>query len=57
MSQRLTTRFRKDGASKGVAIRKNKDNTPKMMKVLFNMAYRANKQKKRSYGKSKSKAS
>lgn len=55
MSQRLRTRFRKDGASKGVAIRKNKDNTPKMLQVLFSMAYKANKQKKKAYVKSKSK--
>lgn len=50
MSQRLRTRFRKDSASKGVAIRKNKDNTPKMLQVLFSMAYKANKQKKKALG-------
>lgn len=54
MSQRLTIRTRKDGKSKGVAIRKNPSTTRKngMMQTLFQMAYQQHKRKQN--GKSKS---
>lgn len=54
MGQRLVTRFRKDGKSKGVAIKKNKSTTPAIMKKLFEMAYQQHKSKN---GKSKNKRS
>lgn len=50
MSQRLTTRYRKDGNAKGVAIRKNRSTTPKILKTLFRMAYHDNIKK---HGKGK----
>lgn len=53
MSQRLTMRIKKDGSSKGVAIRKNRSTTPKMLKTLFEMAYSENEKRKRN-AKSKS---
>lgn len=53
MSQRLTMRIKKDGSSKGVAIRKNSSTTPKMLKTLFEMAYSENEKRKRN-AKSKS---
>lgn len=53
MSQRLTMRIKKDGSAKGVAIRKNKSTTPKMIQTLFEMAYNENQKRKR-YAESKS---
>ena len=58
MSQRLTSRFRKDGKSIGVAIRKNRSTTPNVMKALFNMAFQENQRRRRKVnGKSKNKTS
>ena len=51
MSQKLTTRFKKNGNTKGVAIRKN-NNTPGLLRTIFNMAYAAHSKMKN--GKSKS---
>ena len=53
MSQRLRMMIKKDGSSKGVAIRKNPSTTPKMLRTLFEMAYNENEKRKR-YAESKS---
>lgn len=53
MSQKLHTRFKKDGSAKGVAIRKtNATKSPNMLRTLFQMAYNENKKRKNRYGKS-----
>lgn len=54
MSQRLTTRYKKNGTSKGVAIRKNRSTTPSVLKSLFQIAYQSHSRKN---GKSKNKHS
>lgn len=54
MAQTLKTMFRKDGKSKGVAIKKNSITTPDVLQKLFKMAYRKHKSKN---GKSKNKNS
>ena len=54
MTQTLKTMFRKDGKSKGVAIKKNSSTTPDVLQKLFKMAYRKHNAKN---GKSKSKNS
>lgn len=52
MSQRLRMMIKKDGSDKGVAIRKNKSTTPKMIQTLFEMAYNEHQKRKR-YAESK----
>ena len=51
MSQRLSLRTRKNGNAKGVAIRKNKSNTPSLLKSLFMFAFDQSKSRRSKNGK------